>query len=632
MVGWDGFILVLFFSTNFNSLNFPSEKTKQSQKKRVKPNANLPMHYALFFFAALCHATSLLRNASFGTTQFRSHRVNTYDAQWENMNESSCDHGSNGDSTLYPFYYSELMVINNFSFDIPPRANITSIRQYWVVQDSSSATPHLHEFEVSLIKNASNYRSTKYTTSIPAFTPQEGWQTFDITLEYPKVGNDLLWNASWTSEEINSEQFGVGIRVTNPSGSNKVARISCVYIDVGYSLAFTQTQITEQNSSEVSGETSGETSTSESTSSVLITSSLSTNSMINSSVSSTTQSQFSVIVIVLACLGFLFLIALGGFFYDKLSKMRAAKKKAGLLIPYDTDSLYLKNVEIGDIIGEGNFGKVFKGKLNDTMDVACKVLKNETLLDNFKFNEEASILSKLKHENVLRFYGLYTADTHTYLVTEYLKMGSLQEFLLKGHLDGVSGIDKLTLILTIASGMHYLQTENITHGDLRAQNLLITKVEDKYTVKISDFGLAKHIDQYLHRKIEKFIPIKWVPPEVITSKSFTRYSDIWSFGVVIWEISHGGKTPYQGVSNNNLANELLGGYRLELKKGEPTRCLARLVSRCWGKVAYERPEFIEAYREIETAIKTFPSTELPVKIYAPLPLFNEGGEEIYNAK
>lgn len=598
-----------------------------------------------------CRSSFQLRNATIVGTQFSSHIVEQYDCSWRNLNESACGYGSYSFSTLYPFLNSELIVLNNFSFDIPSQATVTAIRQYWIVGENPDVVPRIHESEVILIKNASRYNSTRFFTEMPTFTSQDGWQTFATTIEYPLSGNNLLWNTTWDPSEINSDLFGVGLRVINPSGTNTFARISCVYIEVEFlaqSSESTRSELTSRGSTSNGPSSSGvtrsdlssiETSSGSSTaistpivsSSPISTDPFETTDVIKSSGESDIMINKVTLIIISICLGCLFLIALGGYFVDKVVKKRKLKQKQDMLIPFETNDLFLKNVVISEKIGEGNFGEVYKGKMNDnTLTVACKVLKNETILNNFEQNREASILSKLNHDHILRFYGIYNADTHMYLVTEYVRMGSLHDFLRKGMLSDFSHREKLTLILTIASGMHYLQTEGIIHGDLRAQNLLITKIDDELSIKISDFGLAKHINQFYTGEDEKFIPIKWTAPEVITKKKFSTHSDIWSFGVVIWEISHEGELPYKNIKNKDLITELMGGYRLDLEDRDISRRLRRLVEKCWNIVPHERPKFVQAFREIDTVISQSPTTELSVKVYVPLPIFGKNDSDVYN--
>jgi len=207
------------------------------------------------------------------------------------------------------------------------------------------------------------------------------------------------------------------------------------------------------------------------------------------------------------------------------------------------DELYLDNIDILECIGKGAFGQVYRGLWVGTTEVAMKTISNENISE---FESEVNIWRKLNHPNVVRFLGIYKDSTDKlYMVMEYLSLGSLSDFLKKGF-SKLQPNDLLVMILNTSAGMSYLEAKSVIHRDLGARNLLVTKSEEKYVVKIADLGLSRisnNENEYVSTA-NKF-PVKWSPPEVIRYRQFSTKSDVWSFGVTCWEIFEAGTVPYQ---------------------------------------------------------------------------------------
>lgn len=176
------------------------------------------------------------------------------------------------------------------------------------------------------------------------------------------------------------------------------------------------------------------------------------------------------------------------------------------------------------------------------------------------------------------------------LVMEFLEMGSLLTYL-QTYRDKVTHPQLIKYSEDIANGMQYLEEKRIVHRDLAARNILVAS---KDQVKISDFGLAQFTDSqyyYYIRTKNRKLPMKWYAPESILYGKFSTKSDVWSYGVTLWEMFSYGEDPViQGVTQENLGNELLQGKRLAC----PTDCpadLYQLMLLCWANDAHKRPEF-----------------------------------------
>jgi len=152
------------------------------------------------------------------------------------------------------------------------------------------------------------------------------------------------------------------------------------------------------------------------------------------------------------------------------------------------------------------------------------------------------------------------------------------------------------MCLDAAAGMQYLESKNCIHRDLAARNCL---VGEKNTVKISDFGMSREEEEYTVSDGLKQIPIKWTAPEALNYGKYTSLCDVWSFGVLCWEIFSKGGTPYQGMTNTKAREMLDSGYRMPAPEGTPDE-MYNLMLKCWNYEAESRPHFEEIHGKIET--------------------------------
>jgi insulin-like growth factor 1 receptor len=258
-------------------------------------------------------------------------------------------------------------------------------------------------------------------------------------------------------------------------------------------------------------------------------------------------------------------------------------------------------------LGKGTFGLVYSGiwhKDENTkpVNVAVKMLhKNASQQDRMSFLYEASVMKHFNSNQVVRLLGIVSRGNQALAVLELMTKGDLKSFLhsLRPEDEGpltyknfpLSENDVLQIAAQIATGMAYLTSLKFVHRDLAARNCMVT---DNLTVKIGDFGLTRDVyESDYYRKIGQGpLPVRWMPPESLMDGKFDHASDVWSFGIVLWEVATLGIQPYPGMSNDQVCQFVMDGG--VMKVGDLTHVpnlYVLLMKKCWLYKASNRPTF-----------------------------------------
>lgn len=257
-------------------------------------------------------------------------------------------------------------------------------------------------------------------------------------------------------------------------------------------------------------------------------------------------------------------------------------------------------------LGGGQYGDVYEAVWKRyNMTVAVKTLKEDTMALK-DFLEEAAIMKEMKHSNLVQLIGVCTREPPFYIITEFMSKGNLLDYLRNGNKEHINAVVLMYIATQIASGMSYLESRFFIHRDLAARNCL---VGENHLVKVADFGLARLMrdDTYTAHAGAKF-PIKWTAPEGLAYNKFSTKSDVWAFGILLWEIATYGMSPYPGVDLTDVYHMLEKGYRMECPQGCPPK-IYDLMRQCWQWNASERPTFREISLALENMFQESSVTE-----------------------
>eukprot|EP00063_Salmo_salar_P020217 XP_013995052.1 PREDICTED: ephrin type-B receptor 1-like isoform X3 [Salmo salar] len=268
----------------------------------------------------------------------------------------------------------------------------------------------------------------------------------------------------------------------------------------------------------------------------------------------------------------------------------------------------VSTVKIEEVIGAGEFGEVYKGRLKlpgkREIYVAIKTLKAGYVEKQRRdFLSEASIMGQFDHPNIIRLEGVVTKSRPVMIVTEFMENGALDSFLRQN--DGQFTVIQLVgMMRGIAAGMKYLSEMNYVHRDLAARNIL---VNSNLVCKVSDFGLSRYLqddtsDPSYTSSLGGKIPVRWTAPEAIAYRKFTSASDVWSYGIVMWEVMSFGERPYWDMSNQDVINAIEQDYRLPPPMDCPS-ALHQLMLDCWQKDRNARPRFADIVNTLDKMIR-----------------------------
>uniref|UniRef100_A0A3P8ZNE3 Tyrosine-protein kinase n=1 Tax=Esox lucius TaxID=8010 RepID=A0A3P8ZNE3_ESOLU len=244
-------------------------------------------------------------------------------------------------------------------------------------------------------------------------------------------------------------------------------------------------------------------------------------------------------------------------------------------------------------VGSGQFGVVRLGKWRALCKVAIKTI-NEGAMYEEDFIEEAKIMMRLCHPKLVQLYGVCTQQKPMCIVTEFLDNGCLLNYL-RQRVGTLTMTWLLSFCQDACEGMEYLESHSFIHRDLAARNCLVS---DKNVVKVCDFGMTRYVldNQYTSSTGSKF-PVKWSPPEVLHYNKYSNKSDVWSFGVLMWEVFSEGKIPFDGRSNVDVVEEITRGHRL-YRPHKASKDVYTLMYQCWHEKPQGRPSFSELLKSI----------------------------------
>ncbi|XP_041716732.2 ephrin type-A receptor 7 isoform X9 [Coregonus clupeaformis] len=272
-------------------------------------------------------------------------------------------------------------------------------------------------------------------------------------------------------------------------------------------------------------------------------------------------------------------------------------------------------IKIERVIGAGEFGEVCSGRMKlpgkRDMSVAIKTLKvGYSEKQRRDFLCEASIMGQFDHPNVIHLEGVVTRGKPVMIVIEYMENGSLDAFLRK-HDGQFTVIQLVGMLRGIAAGMRYLSDMGYVHRDLAARNVL---VNSNLVCKVSDFGLSRVIDddpEAVYTTTGGKIPVRWTAMEAIQYRKFTSASDVWSYGIVMWEVMSYGERPYWDMSNQDVIKAIEEGYRLPAPMDCPPG-LHQLMLDCWQKDRADRPKFDQIVGILDKMIRNPNTLKTPV--------------------
>uniref|UniRef100_A0A8C3YGE9 Focal adhesion kinase 1 n=1 Tax=Catagonus wagneri TaxID=51154 RepID=A0A8C3YGE9_9CETA len=262
-----------------------------------------------------------------------------------------------------------------------------------------------------------------------------------------------------------------------------------------------------------------------------------------------------------------------------------------------------ERIELGRCIGEGQFGDVHQGAYtspeNPALAVAIKTCKNCTS-DSVreKFLQEALTMRQFDHPHIVKLIGVIT-ENPVWIIMELCTLGELRSFLQVRKYS----LDLASLILyayQLSTALAYLESKRFVHRDIAARNVLVSSND---CVKLGDFGLSRYMEDSTYYKASKGkLPIKWMAPESINFRRFTSASDVWMFGVCMWEILMLGVKPFQGVKNNDVIGRIENGERLPMPPSCPPT-LYSLMTKCWAYDPGRRPRFTELKAQLSTILE-----------------------------
>ncbi|XP_054836759.1 tyrosine-protein kinase Srms [Eublepharis macularius] len=252
-------------------------------------------------------------------------------------------------------------------------------------------------------------------------------------------------------------------------------------------------------------------------------------------------------------------------------------------------------------MGEGCFGEVWEGMWKNTVPVAIKIMKQVNMRDDFA--KEIQNLKSLKHTRLIKLLAICSVGEPVYIVTELMRKGNLHSYLNSIAGKELTKHHLLSISCQVADGMTYLEEQHVVHRDLAARNIL---VGDDLACKIADFGLARLLkDDIYSTSGNAMIPVKWTAPEAAVYQTYSLKSDVWSYGILLYEVFTYGQNPYEGMTNQETIQQITRGYRLP----RPNNCYPEIYSimlDCWKANPEDRPTFLILREQLFSIYKWAP--------------------------
>uniref|UniRef100_A0A8D9E3Q1 receptor protein-tyrosine kinase n=1 Tax=Cacopsylla melanoneura TaxID=428564 RepID=A0A8D9E3Q1_9HEMI len=277
-----------------------------------------------------------------------------------------------------------------------------------------------------------------------------------------------------------------------------------------------------------------------------------------------------------------------------------------------------QSLSLGKTLGEGAFGKVIRAEAEGIIQsgimttVAVKMLKEgHTDGDMINLVSEMEVIKMIgSHINIINLLGICTQEGPLYIIVEYAEHNNLRDFLRKHEPKEntyvnefvITQRDLISFAYQITNGMKYLHSKRCIHRDLAARNVLVSK---NYTMKIADFGLARDVNNqdYYRQRTDGAVPVRWVAPEALFHRFYTYQSDVWSFGILLWEIMTFGGSPYPSVPNVEKLFQLLrNGHRMECPSNCPEE-VYEIMQACWKSDPTERPQFSDLVSKLDNMLE-----------------------------
>ncbi|XP_038239526.1 megakaryocyte-associated tyrosine-protein kinase isoform X1 [Dermochelys coriacea] len=254
--------------------------------------------------------------------------------------------------------------------------------------------------------------------------------------------------------------------------------------------------------------------------------------------------------------------------------------------------LKLQHLTLGDKIGEGEFGAVLQAEYLG-QKVAVKNIRCDVTAQAFL--AETAAMTKVRHKNLVLLLGVILHNG-LYIVMEFMSKGNLVNFLRTRGRSVLQPKQLIQFALDVAQGMDYLESKKLVHRDLAARNILIS---EENVAKVSDFGLAKVDPKGIDATK---LPVKWTAPEALKHNKFSAKSDVWSYGILLWEVFSYGRAPYSKMTLKEVTEMVEKGYRMEAPEECPPS-LYTLMKSCWEIEPGKRPSFKKLTEKLQKELK-----------------------------